>query len=248
MNQLELANLLTTKPQQWKTSMLRGENKSVRWVPIIDVTGKNFYLGLTEEGYWVANSRDQLLKLGQNGFFVPLLPVLEQNYEKFLTHFKVSLKKVGLPISIVSFFPWLETIICGLEQGSDYWAALALKWLESCQELQTIEIESVLNKVSKAKWASQKVRQRSKRLKFAISKSLDKKDDSLFQKTNKMLMITTDSWHLFLEGTNNRNAYSHSFLELQTKPSVDLKNSTIKPISSNIVSFKSDRRIQIYNR
>jgi len=167
MNQLEIANLL--KPLPWKTSVLRGENHLVHWLPIIDVSGKNFYLGLSEKGFWVVESRDKLLRLGKNS--VPLLPILEQDYEEFLSHFKASLKKVGFPISVVSIFPWLETIICGLEQGSDYWAALAIKWLESRKELQTIELEPILREVSRAKWASQKIRQKSKRLlRLVISK------------------------------------------------------------------------------
>jgi len=160
----KIATLLQTEPLQWQISALRGENQSVRWLPIIDVNGTNFYLGLTEEGFWVADSRDKLLKLGKNGFFIPLLPILEQNYEEFLQKFKVSLKNRGLPISIVLNFPWRETIICGLEQYSDYWATLALQWLESNKELQTVELEPILQKVSKAKWASQKVRQKSKRI------------------------------------------------------------------------------------
>lgn len=151
------------KPK-WKISALRGEKQSVRWLPIIDVGGTNFFLGLTEEGFWVADSRDKLLGLGKNGFFIPLLPILEQNYEEFLNAFKASLKHRGLPISIVSDFPWLKTIICGLEQYSDYWATLALQWLESNKELQTVELMPILQKVSGAKWAKQKVRQRSKRI------------------------------------------------------------------------------------
>jgi hypothetical protein len=155
MNKLEIADLLKTEPRQWKISALRGENQSVRWLPIIDVSGKNFYLGLSEEGFWVA---------------------------------------------------WLETVICGLEQGSDYWAALALQWLESRKELQTVELEQVLKKVSKAKWASQKVRQRSKRLKFAIS--LDKKDKLLPENAKKMPII--DNFPLVQFAISYCNAYSFS--------------------------------------
>ena len=174
MNQLEIANLLKTEPLPWKSSVLRGENNKVRWLPIIDVSGKNFYLGLSEKGFWVVESRDKLLRLDKNG--IPLLPILEQDFEEFLSHFKASLKKVGLPLSVVSIFPWLETVICGLEQGSDYWAALAIKWLQSRKELQTVELEPILKEVSEAKWASQKVRQKSKRLlMLVISKPFKKK-------------------------------------------------------------------------
>ncbi len=95
---------------------------------------------------------------------IPLLPILEQNYEEFFNNLKAALKKVGLPISIISNFPWREIIICGLEQYSDYWARLALQWLESNQELQTVELEPILKKISNAKWASQKVRQKSRQI------------------------------------------------------------------------------------
>jgi hypothetical protein len=248
MNKLEIADLLKTEPRQWKISALRGENQSVRWLPIIDVSGKNFYLGLSEEGFWVADSRDKLIRLGKNGFFVPLLPILEQDYEEFLSHFKASLENRGLPVSIVSIFPWLETVICGLEQGSDYWAALALQWLESRKELQTVELEQVLKKVSKAKWASQKVRQRSKRLKFAIS--LDKKDKPLLKNAKKMPIIY--NWHLVQFPTSECNAYSHSFWYSQDRvvniTTMSLKNNTIKSKQPKTVSFKSDRKIHVYNR
>ncbi len=32
----------------YSTIIRMGENQSVRWLPIIDVSGTNFYLGLTE--------------------------------------------------------------------------------------------------------------------------------------------------------------------------------------------------------
>jgi DNA-binding transcriptional regulator YiaG len=170
MEKIEIANLLRESPHlQWQT--LRGEQQLVRWLPIIDVSRKGYYLGLTEEGIWVSDSRDQLIRLGKNGFFVPLLPLLEQDYEAFLSHFKASLKNFGLPYSIISTLPLLDAVTCGLEHGSDYWAALALKWIESCKKLQTIELIPKLEKVLKAKWASQPVRQKSKRLLVVLAAS-----------------------------------------------------------------------------
>jgi hypothetical protein len=62
MNQLEIANLLKSLP--WKTSVLRGENHLVRWLPIIDVSGKNFFANPT-----ITLFSDFLVKLFGFGYF-----------------------------------------------------------------------------------------------------------------------------------------------------------------------------------
>ncbi len=114
----------------------------------------------------MADTCDQLVKLDKNSSFVPLLPMLEFQCEYFLTELKNSFKSSGLPITMVSAFPLLEGIICGLETISDYWAKLALKWLESCEELQMVQLIPFLEKLSLAnnKQVSQQVRHKSQRI------------------------------------------------------------------------------------
>ncbi len=164
MNSAEITNFLKIhEPLSWKLTILRGENQLIRWLPIIDISRAGYYSGLAAEGFWVCETRDKLLRLKRENSFV-LLPILEWNSEEFLKELENSLKQVGLPTSMTTVFPVLEGVIGGLEQQSDYWAKLALNWLESCQELHTAQVVPVLERVTLAKWASQQVKQRSKRL------------------------------------------------------------------------------------
>lgn len=164
MNQTEVILLLRKhEPLSWKLALLRGENKLIRWLPIIDINRTGYHLGLAVEGFWVCETHDDLLKLEKERYFV-LLPMLERQFEEFWQELENSFKQVGLPTSIMTAFPVLEGVIGGLEQESDYWAKLALNWLESCPELQTIQLIPILEQVTLAKWASQAARHRSKRL------------------------------------------------------------------------------------
>jgi hypothetical protein len=167
MDKVEITNFIKKhEPLPWKASTIRGENQLVCWLPIIDLSGNDHYFGLIKEGFWVADTCDQLVKLDKNSSFVPLLPMLEFQCEDFLTELKNSFKSWGLPITMVSYFPLLEGIICGLETMSNYWAKLALKWLESCEELQMLPLIPFLEKLYLAnnKQVSQQVRHKSQRI------------------------------------------------------------------------------------
>ncbi len=166
MNQLDIITLLNSHPSlPWQLLTVSKEPQTVRWLPILQVYNKGYYLGLTEQGEWIIKVHNECIRLQKKRLFVPLLPLLELEYETFLTQLKINLKRLTLPVSLISAFPWLEMLICGLEQHSDYWARRVLKWLESCEGLQqAIELVPLLEQVSLAKWASQKVRQTCKQV------------------------------------------------------------------------------------
>jgi len=152
-----------SKAYPWKIDKIRDQNKQVRWIPIIDVSGMGFFLGIDEEGKWVADSKDDIIEIGSKSY-VPLLHILELTYYEFYSKLSESVSKLGLPDFVVSTFPLTETIRCGLEQGADYWAGLALNWCENYGKTELQPLEDALEKLSSEKRASQKVRQRVRRL------------------------------------------------------------------------------------
>ncbi len=167
MNKVEISYLLNTYSHlQWQVNIIK--EKQITWLPIFSYKDSEF--GFTKDGCWIVSSREQLVFLGENNFWIPLLPILEQDYEIFLNNVKDYLSNLYLPFSLLSTLPLLETVICGLEQGSDYWAGLAIKWIDSCQTLQKHELIPKLEHVLQAKWASQKVRQKTKKILIILSK------------------------------------------------------------------------------
>lgn len=168
MNESKL--LADSKASPWKIDKIRGRNKQVRWIPIIDVSGMGFFLGIDEEGKWVADSKDDIIEISSKSS-VPLLPALELAYYEFCSKLSECVSKLGLPDSVMSTFPLTDTIRCGLEQVSDYWAESALNWCENYEktELQR-NLKDALEKLFFEKRASQKVRQRAKRLLEKIRK------------------------------------------------------------------------------
>jgi len=58
-------------------------------------------------------------------------------------------------------FPIVDVIRMGLEMESDYWANLALDWFDELSIIDKQQLVDILKVLSKAKWTSQKTRQKA---------------------------------------------------------------------------------------
>lgn len=129
------------------------------WLPLVVLGEAKRRLGLTVEGDWVVESKMGLIKLSEPKAFVFVLPLLENTIDslKAQVNKTVGLKEIGEVI--LHEFPFSEVASAGFEQGSDYWANLALDWYRDLPEGNKLQLQNSLKTVSKAKWASQELRQ-----------------------------------------------------------------------------------------
>jgi hypothetical protein len=110
----------------------------------------------------VSASDNTVVKLLDGNLPVFLLPALERPYSEIVQLIKTALEDKKLPGELIEYFPAEDIIVCGLTTGMDYWADLALKWLEVIPIDE--RIADALRNTTSARWASQSVRQRAQRL------------------------------------------------------------------------------------
>jgi len=170
MNRLEVQiELREHGAELWHTSRLRdSHDQTVLWIPLVPLRTGGPMIGLAADGHWViASSHNTVVRLSEAEPPVFLLPALEHSYSEIRDLITTSLQKKKLSIKMIEHFPTADVIICGLTSGMDYWADLALKWLESPSKqfgFKNERIADVLTETANAPWASQGVRQRSQKL------------------------------------------------------------------------------------
>lgn len=165
MNRREVQEALSEGAEQaWKTSLLRdSQGDIVPWVPLATLGTHGSSVGLSADGYWVISASDNtVVKLHEGKPPVFLLPALESPYSEIVQQIKTALENYKLPQELIEWFPVEDIIVFGLTVGMDYWANLALKWLEVLPVEE--RIADALKNAANAKWASQGVRQRAQRL------------------------------------------------------------------------------------
>lgn len=165
MNRRELQEALSKGAEQaWKTSLLRdSQGDIVLWVPLAALDPHGSSIGLSADGYWVISaSENTVVKLDEGKPPVFLLPALERPHSEIVQLIKTALENYELPQELIAWFPVEDIIVFGLTVGMDYWADLALKWLDLIPV--NARIANALSTTTDAKWASQSVRQRAQRL------------------------------------------------------------------------------------
>ena len=152
--------LASSSLENWKNSPLHNssEANTMLWLPVFQIdSGKT--LGLTKNGYWASDSRDSVIVYEPGSSVLPLFPCLEIEYSKFRGLGKAAFSRLGLSERLIDTFPTSELVYLALTDVSGYWAELALNWLEDI-EIDN-RIKEQLQQITKAKWASQKTRQKA---------------------------------------------------------------------------------------
>ena len=160
-SQYKLEKKLTSiSTDKWKSAPTYNscETETVLWLPLFHISSENI-LGLTKSGYWTVGSDNSVVVFEPEMPLVSLLPCLEIEYAHFCEVAKDTFSRLGLPEELINNFPTSELIGLALIEGLGYWAELALNWLEHI-EIDD-QIREQLQQVVKAKWASQKTRQKA---------------------------------------------------------------------------------------
>jgi hypothetical protein len=85
---------------------------------------------------------------------VGLLPLLEEEYSCVISRVQGREEELGVePGAVLSLLPLVSLLRVAVASGMDYWAGLAVRWIEELPNLQ--EGIQLLRAVEEAAWASQ---------------------------------------------------------------------------------------------
>ena len=132
------------------------DGKEIKWFPVLMISEN--YMGLSDYGQWVVETREGLHVLSDERPFVFILPLLERSTSSIKLILSDFFKSLSIETNPWEIFPYLELIRAGLEKESDYWAELAFNWFKELSAKEKHSMKEALSVIVDAKWASQKVR------------------------------------------------------------------------------------------
>jgi hypothetical protein len=124
----------------------------IAWKPHLEVKADRF-LGTFDQEWWVGSYEAPQTRV-DDGFLVPLLPLLEHPLPEILSEFSLlkSAPDSIQPVTLATF---------ALE-GSQYWAVCALRWLED--GLEDFDRWDLIRQLTQNSTFSQEARHRAMRL------------------------------------------------------------------------------------
>jgi hypothetical protein len=129
------------------------------WLSVFELT-QDRKVGVSRDGYWVLQSRNTLVALHTQSVLRDLLLCLENPIKEIKDKLIQGLRFRSIPAELLDSFPFEKIIHTGFASESDYWAGLALNWLDEVNPTDVIKDD--LLEVVDSKWASQRNRQRAK--------------------------------------------------------------------------------------
>jgi hypothetical protein len=144
--------------------VLQPDDLLAAWLPLVEASKSGHRMGLSMNGLWVVENHAGLVSLEEATPFIFVLPLLERPISQVKKEIHHSVGTEKLAKSVETVFPFVSIIKAGLEKRSEYWAELALGWFEELSGLEQQQLTDALKEVSRAKWASQKLRHRVMRL------------------------------------------------------------------------------------
>ena len=123
---IEALNVRVSRPLTWHETV--SDRGKISWAPIVELS-TGVALGISREGDWFVGTDEDTVSLTSSRANVRLLVLLEQSREE------ASLKFTRANMSDFEGFsrhlePIDAAILAGLRSQSEYWAGLALDWLE----------------------------------------------------------------------------------------------------------------------
>lgn len=155
---MELVNL----DAPWvKRNEYNSEGSYLSWLPVAELSGGRFLLGLTTKGLWARSTESAVQTVSDETTCVYFLPVLEELPEVVRGKISDGLKCYGLSEEFIDLFPFEKVVMVGLKSQSEYWSNLALKWVLFVPRSNSLEVEvEALSKVGE----TQKIRHAARKL------------------------------------------------------------------------------------
>lgn len=152
---------------RWQATFLSGEEDE--WLPLLKIGSAGSEIGISRNGGWLVGNTQECVRLGSSTG-VEVLCILEQGPNDVMGALTALLREHTLDEEDAEFPAWVA-IETGLSGGSEYWAKLALDWLEIVRP--TRKILEMLPAVADARWASQGTRHRARKLLRRFSDGAD---------------------------------------------------------------------------
>ncbi|KAF6570860.1 hypothetical protein JDW19_14190 [Paenibacillus polymyxa] len=137
---------------------------TVKWIPLMTIGEHNPTIGLSTDAQWVINENQGIRILDEPWKYLRLLVLLEQQRKTVHNSLREALANYKIFVNLEDVFPFAEIVKIGFEQKSDYWVELALNWFEELSLIKQSELVDYLSKIVNARWASQKLRHRVRKI------------------------------------------------------------------------------------
>jgi hypothetical protein len=145
----------------WRISGARNGGRELRWIPLIRIKSSEPWIGTTELCHWVVEGNGDVIPI-DHAHMLPLLHCLEAPIEEFMAALSKAIDQFSIGGVQVQEFPYYGLIDFALRSKSDYWADLALQWLETLPLARTRN--DALHAIVKSRWATQKTRYHAQRI------------------------------------------------------------------------------------
>lgn len=116
--------------------------------------GQGLQLTLESDGQWCVVGANGSWPIDDQEDYYRAVTLLEKDYFEA----RDAIDRLAREVPTARPFQLEAVVLVGLRGGSEYWALLAMKWVEQLPEEQLGSLEEALRVVSAAKWASQKLR------------------------------------------------------------------------------------------
>lgn len=137
---------------------------TVKWFPLISFGEHKTTIGLSTDAQWVINEKQGIRILDEPWKYLRLLVLLEQAKNTVHDSLKEALVNYNIFVDLEDVFPFFEIVKIGFEQKSDYWVELALNWFVELSLNKQSELLDSLFEIVNARWASQKLRHRVRKI------------------------------------------------------------------------------------
>jgi hypothetical protein len=130
---------------------------------IFQLPQKEWWVLLSLDNQWGYEKENRFVAFTSPPACIPLLPLLELSYSESVTSIQHGLDQAGVNPNLLSTFPFNHILYLALNWEREYWAALAVKWLEDGYPISE-EFLDRLKMWQKEKKLSQALRHRAGRL------------------------------------------------------------------------------------
>lgn len=130
---------------------------------VFRIPDKEWWILLSPNLEWGLEKEEEFREFAVPETCMSLLPLLELTYTTSCNMIYEGLQQASLGRELLQTFPFSNVLQLALNWKTEYWASLAVKWLESGYPI-SVELLSCLEKLQNKKEFSQQLRHRAMRL------------------------------------------------------------------------------------
>jgi hypothetical protein len=139
---------------------LRPPSAELDWLPVMQLG--NILAGIRIDAVWCfAPPQQPCMPISTELVRSHGVAMLETGYEQVCERIRDGFLQHNVQIVKPQSFPFVKIAIAGLTEGTDYWATLALNWLEAMPVASLRPADQTLRGMAKARHASTRTKMRA---------------------------------------------------------------------------------------